>query len=177
MKVMCRLSRKPGACADPRCMGATQVVISSGNEISSITRAAIAGLNGFWPRPPYTCLPMTTANRLPSAAIHHGAKGGSDIASNHAVRMPEPSISAGRTARPCRCTVTASPTMADISATAHKLIAGQPNSQNRTTWRESGEQYRAHHLAYADRCVRVRGMCDLVHVKSPAQLEQICRSR
>src|SRR5487761_2019078 len=110
-------------------MGAIQVVISRGKEINNITLAAMAGLKTFCPKPPNTCLLITTANRLPNTAIHHGAKGGNDKANSQAVKIPERSINTGRTSRPCQLTTNASPTIAAINDTTHKLIAGQPYNQ------------------------------------------------
>src|ERR1022692_1175916 len=114
---------------EPKGTGDIHVVISIGKEISSITRAAIAGLNTFCPNPPYNCLEMMTANKLPNTAIHQGAHGGSDKASSHAVSRPEPSISTGRTLRSCQRTISASPSKAASNDTAHRLIAGQPYNQ------------------------------------------------
>ena len=41
-------------------------------QMSSTTRAVMAGLAKFWPMPPKSCLTTTMAMTLPRAAIHRG---------------------------------------------------------------------------------------------------------
>ncbi|MNC35206.1 hypothetical protein D3C75_836800 [compost metagenome] len=125
-KVIARPSTKPGAPAEPSGCGSAQVVICSGKAISRATRASIAGLNGFWPMPPYSCLPMPTANTLPPTAIHQGAHGGSDRASSQPVSSAEPS-NRRASGWPSQRRQTASVASALAQVSSHRLIAGQPN--------------------------------------------------
>ncbi|MNM83568.1 hypothetical protein D3C81_956310 [compost metagenome] len=125
-KVIASPSTKPGAAAEPSGCGSAQLVICSGKAISRATRASIAGLNGFWPMPPYSCLPMPMANRLPPTPIHQGADGGSDSASSQPVSSAEPS-SRRASGWPSRRRHTASVASALAQVSSHRLIAGQPN--------------------------------------------------
>ena len=110
----------PGAASMPIGSGATHEVICTGKEMSSATRATIAGLNRFWPRPPKTCLARTVAKRPPSAPIHHGAQGGSDSASSQPVRIAEPSPSVGAAGRSIRRRQRPSPSTAKPMVIAHR---------------------------------------------------------
>src|SRR3990170_7983982 len=99
-KVMAMASNKPGAPAENSGCGAIQVVITTGNDISSTVRPTIAGLNTFWPMPPKECLAMAMAKIAPSTPIHQGAQGGKLIASNQPVSSAEQSASVAITGLP-----------------------------------------------------------------------------
>ena len=52
-----------------------RVVIGPVNPISRATRPTAAGLNGFCPRPPNTCLATTIAMNAPARQSHQGVSG------------------------------------------------------------------------------------------------------
>ena len=128
-KVIARPSTRPGEAAENSGCGATQAVISSGKDTSRATRASIAGLSTFWPRPPKTCLPTTIAKTPPSSASHHGAHGGRQSARMSPVTTAEPSASVWPTGlRPIASAAASAATQPAI-ASSTVLSAGQPNSQ------------------------------------------------
>ena len=126
-KVIARLSNQPGAPGDNGGTGSTQVVISSGNDTSSATRASMAGLKMFWPSPPKTCLPITIANPAPTTPIHHGAQGGSVMAISHPVSNADPSSKVDLTGFPASERQRASKPSAASTVTVNRNIAGSPN--------------------------------------------------
>ncbi len=77
--------------------------------------------------PPNTCLPTTMANVPPTAPIHHGAHGGSDMASNTPVSKAEPSLRNGRNGWPANRKQAASASRQAKIVTINRFSAGQPN--------------------------------------------------
>ncbi|OPZ05733.1 MAG: hypothetical protein BWZ09_00897 [Alphaproteobacteria bacterium ADurb.BinA305] len=126
-KVIARPSSRPGAVGENSGCGATQAVISSGKDTSSATRASIAGLSTFWPRPPNTCLPTTIANAPPSRGSHHGAHGGRQSARISPVTTAEPSASVWRSGRLPIARAAASAATQPAIASSTVASAGQPN--------------------------------------------------
>lgn len=112
----------------PKGAGATHIVSCTGNEIKSTTRATMAGLNMFWPKPPNRCLATTIANKLPKTPIHQGAQGGRLIASNQPVSKADPSNSRARTGCPSSTSMTASKARAATKVMTNSITAGQPYS-------------------------------------------------
>jgi hypothetical protein len=90
----------------------------------------MAGLKTFCPTPPKTCLPITMAMNPPSTATHHGAQGGSVIASSQPVSRAEPSNKV-RLMRvtPMSLSDRASKPRQERMVSSHRKKAGQPNSQ------------------------------------------------
>ena len=117
----------PGADAEHKGNGCWNSVISNGKEISSTTRATMAGLNRFWPMPPNTCLPISIAIKAPTAPVHQGAQGGNVIASSQPVSSAEPSRRNLRTGLPASFSANISASTAVSSVVRKSSIAGQPN--------------------------------------------------
>ncbi|MNZ97219.1 hypothetical protein D3C78_1164450 [compost metagenome] len=78
----------------------------------------MAGLNGFCPRPPYSCLAITMAKKVPMTIIHQGASGGRLMPSNRAVSRAELSASRVRTGNLRRERMIPSASRATIIASA-----------------------------------------------------------
>jgi hypothetical protein len=66
------------------------------------------------------------ANSPPSTPIHHGAQGGSEIASSQPVSKADPSDSAETTERPASLMHSASPKRVASTVMTHRKIDGQP---------------------------------------------------
>ena len=124
---MASASKKPGAPAENSGCGTTQVVIATGNEISSTVRPTMAGLNTFWPMPPKACLAMAMAKIAPSTPSHQGAQGGRLIASSQPVSSAEQSASVATTGLPASDRQPASTARQAPTVIVNNMIAGQPN--------------------------------------------------
>ncbi len=59
----------------------------------------MAGLNGLYPKPPYKCLAMIIAKKIPTKIIHHGISGGRVSANSHAVTIALKSLRNGSNGR------------------------------------------------------------------------------
>ena len=74
-----------------------QLVMYTGKEMSRNTRAVMAGLNMFCPRPPKDILAMPMATTAPMTTTHQGVLQGRFIASSRPVTSAEePLNSSGR---------------------------------------------------------------------------------
>jgi len=103
--------------------------ISAGKETMHTAKAIIAGLNGFWPRPPYRCLATTMAKAVPTTISHHGASGGKASAISQAVTMALPSPRNGPSGLSCSFNMAASASSAVAVAMAICTSTAGPSSQ------------------------------------------------
>jgi len=97
-----------------------------------MAKATIAGLKGFWPRPPYRCLAITMAARTPITVSHQGAMGGKVSAISQAVTRAEPSPRNIMTGLPRSLSIAASASSAVTEASAICTRMAAPKNQTYT---------------------------------------------